>query len=99
MIDRIKDELYAVGDELFKLGVDRIIDPAQTSKRFAPSGHVDGQASWAISTDRAFFLQAINFLRGLLNPFDLIFGRRGSIAGSDCRVQTTQASPLAQVLL
>src|SRR5438067_8466615 len=99
MIDRVKHKLYAVRDELFKLGVDGIIDPAQTSKWFALSGYVDGQASWAISTDCALFLQAINFVRGLLNPFDFIFGRRGAIAGRDCRVQTTQASPLAQVLL
>src|SRR5258708_1489598 len=51
MTESIQDELAAVGQELFKLRINRIMDAAQTPDRLAFAGSLQWQASGTISAD------------------------------------------------
>ena len=99
LFDRVEQKLNSIGEKLFKLRLDRIVDPAQTSHRLAIAGDFQRQASRTMSADDGSLLHALDFGARIFNPLQLIDGRRARIARRQLCVQTAQASPFAQVAL
>ncbi|HEY6122825.1 MAG TPA: hypothetical protein VIV66_22920, partial [Pyrinomonadaceae bacterium] len=93
-----ENQLDPVGQELFKLRIDGIVDAAQTSYCFAFSGGFRGQGGGAIRTNDGLALQQFNLSAGVLDPLDFVRPGRTLIAGGQNCVEVAEAAPLAQML-
>src|SRR5712691_11345684 len=98
-VDRVKSQLYPVGEELFKLGVDGIVDPAQTADRLAFAGNFRRQTRGTVCAHRGLTLQKFDLGGRLFDPFELVGARRTAVYGSQDRVQVAETAPLAQMPL
>ena len=99
VIESIQEELNPIGQKFFKLRINRIIDAAQTSDRFAFAGYLQRQTGRAICADHGFSLQRFDLVATVFDPLQLIGARRVLISSSQNRVQVAEPAPLAQVLL
>src|ERR1700741_770018 len=67
-IERVERELDAVGEKLFKLRLNRVIDTAETAHRLTVAGGIQWQRRRAMSADDSGFLHALDFSTRIFHP-------------------------------
>src|SRR5947207_8508718 len=64
-IESIQEELNPIGQKLFKVRINRIIDAAQTANRLAFAGDLQRQTGRTIRTDHGLSLQRFNLVAAI----------------------------------
>src|SRR5581483_2761531 len=97
-VNRVERELNAIGDKVFELRVNGIIDAAETSDRLAFTRHLGRQACGTICADSSLGLENIDLGARLFDPINFVRSGNALIDGCQNCVQVAQAAPIAQML-
>src|ERR1700686_197046 len=92
-IESVESKLNPVGQELFKLRIDGIVDAAQTADRFAFSGGFRRETSRTVCAYGGFMLQQFDLSAGVFDPLDLVGAGGALLPGRQNGVQVLVSAP------